>query len=175
MVAEDCQEIELSDQPQKNQAQGESLPLTDARNQPLRGQIPSLPFIRDLTEAQLQQLSPSALAYLGDAVYELYVRCHYLIPAKRIQLYHQQVVAQVRAEQQADHLRSLLPYLTSDELAIVKRGRNAATGGPRRTSLGIYQQASGLETLLGYLYLTDGQRLSDLLTHLKFSNSSSIQ
>ncbi|MEB3338815.1 MAG: ribonuclease III domain-containing protein [Leptolyngbyaceae bacterium] len=117
--------------------------------------------------SQIQSISPSALAYLGDAVYELYVRSCYVLPPKRSQLYHQQVVAQVRAEAQARHLRSLQPYLTSSELDILKRGRNAASGGPKRIELEVYQQATSLETLIGYLYLSDPPRLAQLLTHLQ--------
>ncbi len=50
----------------------------------------------------------------------------------------------------------------------MRRGRNAAAGKPRRLSLQIYQQATSLETLIGYLYLTDPHRLSDLLEKLDF-------
>lgn len=121
--------------------------------------------------SQLQTVSPSALAYLGDAVYELYVRSCYLLPPKRSQLYHSLVVAQVRAETQALHLRSLVPYLTNTELEVVRRGRNAATKPPKRVDAEIYQQASSLETLVGYLYLTDHQRLTQLLQKLKFEQT----
>ena len=114
----------------------------------------------------MQQISPTALAYLGDAVYELYVRSRYLLPPKRPQTYHRLVVAQVRAETQACHLRSLTPHLNNTELEIVRRGRNAATKRPRRVDPEIYQQATSLETLIGYLYLTDSARLTDLLQHL---------
>ncbi len=115
----------------------------------------------------VQQLSPASLAYLGDAVYELYIRSYYLLPPRRVSDYHHQVVAQVRAESQAAQLRSLTPHLTAPELEILRRGRNAATGRPRRLDPEIYQQATSLETLFGYLYLTDPQRLAQLLTHLK--------
>ncbi|MGI0489660.1 Mini-ribonuclease 3 [Pantanalinema rosaneae CENA516] len=124
---------------------------------------------RSLPAVPLQQLSPAALAYLGDAVYELYIRQYYLVPPKRIQTYHNQVVAQVRAEQQAIHLRSLLPHLTTTELDILRRGRNAATGKPKRVDSETYQQATSLETLIGYLYLTDPQRLMVLLTQLELN------
>ena len=117
--------------------------------------------------SQIQQLSPVALAYLGDAVYELYIRSRYLLPPKRVESYHRQVVSQVRAESQAQHLRSLEPHLTETELVILRRGRNAASGGPKRVSPDIYQQATSLETLMGYLYLTDPQRLSQLLAQLE--------
>lgn len=112
-------------------------------------------------------MSPAALAYLGDAVYELYVRRAYLLPPKRLQAYHHQVVAQVRAERQADQLRSLIPLLTPTELELLKRGRNAATTRPRRLDAETYQQATSFETLVGYLYLTDPQRLAQLLAQLE--------
>lgn len=119
---------------------------------------------KSVSPEQLQQVSSAALAYLGDAVFELYIRSLYLIPPKRIQTYHHQVVAQVRAEAQAQHLRSLLPHLTPTELAVTKRGRNAATGKPKRIDLETYQQATSLETLIGYLYLSDPQRLAYLFS-----------
>ncbi len=115
---------------------------------------------------QLKQLSPVALAYIGDAVYELFVRTQLLLPPKRIADYHSQVVAQVRAETQAAHLQDLEPYLTLAEKDILRRGRNAVTNKPRRLDLKIYQQASSFETLIGDLYLKDPQRLQDLLTKL---------
>lgn len=120
-----------------------------------------------LSTAQIQQLSPTALAYLGDAVYELHIRRYYLIPPKRPQAYHQQVVAQVRAESQARHLQALIPHLSPAELDIVKRGRNAAGKRPHRTDPEIYQQATSLEALVGYLYLADARRLQVLLSHLQ--------
>jgi ribonuclease-3 family protein len=117
----------------------------------------------------VQQLSPIALAYVGDAVYELYMRVYFLLPPKRIQDYHQQVVAQVRAERQALQLRSLQPHLNSLELDILRRGRNAATNKPKRLDAATYQQATSLETLIGYLYLSDPARLVYLLSQLSLS------
>lgn len=119
------------------------------------------------SSSEIQRLAPTALAYLGDAVYELFVRRSYLLPPKRIAVYHQQVVDQVRAERQAQHLRSLIPHLNSTELDVLKRGRNAASNRPKRLDPEIYQQATSLETLIGYLYLTDLSRLGELLSYLE--------
>ena len=107
-----------------------------------------------------------ALAYLGDAVYELYMRAYYLWPPGRLQAYHQQVVAQVNATAQANHLQSIENRLTPQELEILRRGRN---GAPRRKSNADpkhYQQATGFEALVGYLYLMDPQRLQQILGYL---------
>ncbi|MBR8831020.1 MAG: Mini-ribonuclease 3 [Chroococcopsis gigantea SAG 12.99] len=114
----------------------------------------------------LAQLSPASLAYIGDAVYELYIRRYYLLPPKRIKDYHERVVAQVRAETQAHFLTLLEPDLTPTEQEVLRKGRNGATGKPRRLSAHIYQRATSLETLIGYLYLTDPPRLEFLLSKL---------
>ncbi len=119
-----------------------------------------------VTPAEIRRLSPSAFAYIGDAVYELYVRLHFLMPPKRLKSYHGLVVEWVRAEHQSQQLRSLEPLLTLDELDLVRRGRNATTKSPRRVDLETYQRATGFEALIGYLYLTDPERLSELIKHL---------
>jgi ribonuclease-3 family protein len=139
--------------------------ITDASFIPQKPDF-QLPIPSTVSSAQVQQLSPAVLAYLGDAIYELHVRMFYLLPQQRPETYHCLVVAQVRAETQALHLRSLTPHLRDKELEIVRRGRNAATGRPKRLDPEIYQQATSLETLVGYLYLTDYQRLIELLQKL---------
>ncbi|MEM9212838.1 MAG: ribonuclease III domain-containing protein [Cyanobacteria bacterium P01_F01_bin.150] len=122
---------------------------------------------RTLTPQEVYQLSPVALAYLGDSVYELYVRGHYLFPARRIHDYHSQVVNAVRAERQAHYLEHcLLSHLTDDELDVVRRGRNASSRPSRKMSAKIYQQSTSFEALLGYLYLTNPDRLWSLLALL---------
>lgn len=119
---------------------------------------------------QIDRLSPIALAYLGDAVFELYVRTQFLLPPKRMANYHSQVVTQVRAESQAIHLASLLPNLTDAEKEILRRGRNACVTKPRRLDRQTYQQATGLEALIGYLHLTNPQRLQELFAKLDFNS-----
>ncbi|MEM7726466.1 MAG: ribonuclease III domain-containing protein [Cyanobacteria bacterium P01_A01_bin.45] len=128
-------------------------------------------FSQHLTHSQLLQISPTALAYLGDAVYELYVRSLYLLPSQRPESYHRLVVAKVRAETQAQLLRSLSPYLNSTESDIVRKGRNAAKKRSRRVDPHIYQQATSFETLIGYLYLSDMERLKELLGKLELKRS----
>lgn len=127
----------------------------------------SRPAENRLREQDLQRLSPAALAYVGDAVYELHVRTACLLPPKRVQDYHQQVVQQVRAESQAAQVRSLSAQLTEQEQDIVRRGRNAAQRGPKRVDAEVYRQATGLETLLGYLYLSNPERLQELLSQMQ--------
>lgn len=124
-----------------------------------------------ISPEQAKALSPVALAYVGDAVYELFVRGQFLLPPKRIQAFHQQVVGQVRAERQAHQVQQLLPLLTEAEQDLLRRGRNASSRGPKRVDSQIYQQSTGFEALVGYLYLTDPARLVDLLSSLDLGAS----
>jgi ribonuclease-3 family protein len=106
----------------------------------------------------------SALAYIGDAVYEMQMRLHFLLPPRTAKQYHQLVVSQVRAEQQANLLDKL--DLTDFEFDLVRRGRNAAGSIPRKVDPKIYQKATGFEALIGYLYLTDRDRLDQIFIQL---------
>jgi len=90
-----------------------------------------------------------------------------MLPPQRLQTYHHQVVQRVRAETQAQYLAWLQPQLTEAEREIVRRGRNAASRGPKRLNPAIYQDATALETLLGYLYFADTERLETLLLALR--------
>lgn len=117
----------------------------------------------------IQSISPVALAYIGDAVFELYVRMKFLWPPQRIQQFHQQVVARVKAEQQADYLTQLRPLLNKAETDVVRRGRNGSSKAPRRLSAKIYRQATAFETLIGYLYITNQERLWQLLDGLSLA------
>jgi ribonuclease-3 family protein len=110
---------------------------------------------------RLAELPVASLAYLGDAVYELHIRLKYLQPPQTANVYHKLVVSDVRAESQAKQLDSL--KLTSDESDLVRRGRNAAGSASRHIDPNIYQKATGFEALIGYLYLTDPARLTQIL------------
>ncbi|MDN5325365.1 MAG: mini-ribonuclease [Moorella sp. (in: firmicutes)] len=103
----------------------------------------------------LANLSPLALAYVGDAVYELLVRAHLVGrgPAKPEQL-HREALKYVRATAQARLVPALEEYLTSAEKDILRRGRNARPGHlPRTAAPAEYHSSTALECLLGYLYL----------------------
>lgn len=113
-----------------------------------------------------QQMSPLALAFLGDAVYELFVRERLVRAANRpVNTLHGLSVQQVRASAQAAAAQRLLPLLEKEELAVFKRGRNAHPGHiPKNASHRDYHAATGLEALIGYLYLMGrAQRLQQLL------------
>ena len=111
-------------------------------------------------ETDVRTLSPLALAFVGDGVYELMVRETLLSQANRPNgALHRMAVSLVRAEAQAEAMERLLPYLSEEETAVYRRGRNAHTA---RTGSD-YHSATGLETLFGMLYLTgQAQRILQL-------------
>ena len=99
--------------------------------------------------------APSALAYYGDAVIELMVR-EYLIKtgisnAGKLNKLSRSFVT---ASKQSECVKKILPVLTEEETDIFKRGRNMHGGHPKSASVGDYRRATGFETLMGYLYIT---------------------
>lgn len=109
--------------------------------------------------------SPLALAYLGDAVYELYVRtylCHKNAPVHTL---HKEATAYVKAEAQSKLMEVLEPLLTEEETAVYKRGRNAKSSTvPKNADVLDYRRATGFEALLGYLYVSrQTERLETLI------------
>ncbi|MFN9692791.1 MAG: ribonuclease III domain-containing protein, partial [Synechococcaceae cyanobacterium] len=114
-----------------------------------------------------EQLGPLQLAWLGDAIWELHQRLRQCRQPGRGADLHRAVVGQVRAEAQAEALTRLEPLLTPREQDLVRRGRNRAGRGPRRGDPARYGQATGFETMLGWLFLQDPPRLAALLDHLE--------
>ncbi len=118
-------------------------------------------------QAPSTELATAQLAWLGDAVWELHQRLrHCRQPARAADL-HRAVVGEVQAEAQAEALRRLDPLLSEAERRLVLRGRNQAGRGPRRGAPQAYGQATGFETMLGWLFLQDPRRLAELLDHLE--------
>ena len=100
-------------------------------------------------------LSPLALAFVGDTVFDLLVRGELLSRANQpVNALHRQATKRVCAAAQAAAAAALLPLLTEEETAVFKRGRNAHPGGiPKSASAADYHYATGLECLFGWLYL----------------------
>lgn len=112
-----------------------------------------------------ERVSAQILAYVGDAVYSLHLRCTMLaIESNKIQLLHTMMAQMASAPFQAQALRLIEEELTDKEKAVVRRGRNTKSRVPRNSSISEYRSSTGLEALLGYLYL-DRQydRLDDIL------------
>lgn len=120
----------------------------------------------ELSVAELNQMSPLVMAYVGDAVFELAIRSKKTADRpKKIREIHQEVVNLVKAEKQAQIFREIEGSLTEEELAVVRRGRNAKSHSvPRHAVTADYRLSTGFEALFGYLYLKgDEGRLQEIL------------
>ena len=110
----------------------------------------------DKGAADPRQLSPLNLAYVGDGVYTLLVRTRLVAQANRPASILNKITSNhVKAAAQSANYYNLLPHLTEEEAAIIKRGRNASPGQrAKNATIADYRNATGLEALFGYLYLT---------------------
>ncbi|MGN0106212.1 MAG: Mini-ribonuclease 3 [Hominilimicola sp.] len=120
-----------------------------------------------LTNKKPSQFSPLALAYIGDGVYELFVRTkvieeHENLPANKL---HKKTVQYVKAHSQANSIDAMLPHLNEDETAVYKRGRNAKSNTmPKNADMADYRKATGFEALIGFMYLSgENERLNELM------------
>ncbi len=121
------------------------------------------------TGIEPKEYSALTLAYIGDCVFELYVRS-YLIRNKDypVKFLHKEATKFVRAKAQAEYFRRIEGILTQEEIAVFKRGRNANSHPPKNADMIDYKIATGLEALVGYTYLKgDTKRLTELLSYLK--------
>ena len=110
--------------------------------------------------------NPIVLAFVGDAVYSLFIREKFTFQsdAKAGEL-NKLATKEVNAVAQAEFVKEIMPLLTECELGVFKRARNAKKGTKaKHASVADYNQATGFEAVLGYLYLTGNlDRLNFLL------------
>ncbi|MDD2401472.1 MAG: ribonuclease III domain-containing protein [Clostridia bacterium] len=115
------------------------------------------------------EVSPLVLAYLGDAVYELYVR-RYLInkDIAKVNKLHKKATSLVSAVAQARFLHGIEATLTEEEKNIVRRGRNAKSAHiPKNTEVFEYRLSTGFEALIGYLFLAGKEeRLGEIMSSI---------
>lgn len=119
-----------------------------------------------MTRQELRSYSPLTLAFLGDGVYELYIRKQLVTEANRpVERLHNEKIKRVCCQYQAKLMDKILPLLTDEETAVFKRGRNSSLSPPKNATVGEYAKATGLETLIGYLYLLeDFERIEELIS-----------
>ncbi|WLD93508.1 Mini-ribonuclease 3 [Alkalihalobacillus sp. AL-G] len=115
-----------------------------------------------------KQLKSSALAYIGDAVYEVYIRNHLLEKGEvKPQQLHRLATGYVSAKAQATIIRTLIEddEITDEEQGVVRRGRNSKMGTiPKNTDIQTYRYGTAFEALIGYHYLSgNGKRLDDIV------------
>ena len=115
---------------------------------------------------ELSDITTPALAYLGDSVLEVCVRT-YLVTERGLSTsahLNRASLDFVRASAQSEAFGRMEPYLTEEEAAVFRRGRNMGHGNvPKSASVAEYRRATGMEVLFGYLHLT-GQ--TERLDHL---------
>lgn len=113
-----------------------------------------------------ESYSPLALAYIGDSVFDVIVRTIAVSRVnKQVNKYHRDVSKIVCAPAQAKMILAIQDWLTEEEQAVYRRGRNAKSYTKAKNASTIdYRNATGFEALLGYLYLKeDFQRLTDVV------------
>ncbi len=111
------------------------------------------------------------LAYLGDAIYEVYIRNHLIRKGiAKVEELQKEAIKYVSAKSQSKILNFLIDnnYLSNDEIDIIKRGRNYnRLSHPKNTDIITYKMATGFECLIGYLYLDDkNYRIDEIMNYI---------
>jgi ribonuclease-3 family protein len=114
-----------------------------------------------------RQINPLVLAFIGDAIYEVFIRM-YLVDTNRdmsVHKVHLKCVQFVKAHAQSEFIKKMESSLTEEEVYFFKRGRNSKSGTiPKNADVQEYRFATGFETLIGFLYITEqDERLNELL------------
>jgi ribonuclease-3 family protein len=120
--------------------------------------------LRPLDDNKIRELSPIALAYIGDTVFDLYVRA-YLVKNNmgKIEALHKLASGVVNARAQAQAAQLLQPLLTPRELEIFQLGKNAKSTPPKNAGYEDYSLATAAEAVIGYLHLTGQAARTDEL------------
>ncbi|WP_372637451.1 Mini-ribonuclease 3 [Cohnella sp.] len=123
------------------------------------------------SDVPVRLLSPIVLAYVGDAVFEVYVRQRLIAGSSRKpHELHRAATKYVSAAAQAKLLQQWSPLLTEEEADVVRRGRNTKSGQPpRNADPADYRQATALECLVGYLYYEGQKERLEQLMELAFA------
>lgn len=121
--------------------------------------------------SDLREVQPSVLAYVGDAVYELYARCWVSEHCtKKSGTMHKRAIKYVSAEAQAMVVRELMSELTEQEENYFRRGKNSNPSSmSKNASPADYMYATGFETLIGYLFLDNQEARLEYLINRAFA------
>lgn len=123
------------------------------------------------------QYPPLVLAYVGDSVYEVYVRTRLLaenpdMPAHKL---HRLAIRCVKAHAQSNSMIAVEPILTEEEEAVYKRGRNAKSATvPKNADVADYRRATGFEALVGYLYLKGENTRLEKIMEAAYENAADL-
>lgn len=123
-----------------------------------------------MTGSEIAQMNPQVLAFIGDSVYTLYIREEMLkLPKNKSNVLHTYANKYVSAVGQSTSTQKVLPILTQEEKDIFKRARNYKTASVAKNStVSEYKRATGLEAVIGYLYLQENKdRLKEIMVLCK--------
>ena len=121
---------------------------------------------RDKPIEEVNMMPPLVWAYIGDSIYEIFIRMHFVNTTKlNPHKLHIQTINYVKAKAQAEILNKIYDKLTEKEQEIVRRGRNAENHHlPKNANMKEYMYATAFEALIGYLYLSkQDERLREIL------------
>ncbi len=128
-------------------------------------------------EKRAVDYSPLVLAYLGDSVYEQYVRNRIIMEHPDMPAYklHRKAIHYVSAEAQSRSVGAIEEMLYDNELSVYKRGRNAKSPtSSKNATIVDYRRATGFEALIGYLSLSENnERLAEIM-RLAFDNADKL-
>lgn len=123
----------------------------------------------DKTKEEIEIMSPLTWAYIGDCVYELYIR-NKLVNETNLKPHklHIEAIKYVKAKSQAEKLKEIYEALTEEEKDVVRRGRNAQNHHlPKNSNVQEYMYSTAFEALIGYLYLTkQNERLGEIFNKI---------
>lgn len=125
-----------------------------------------IPFIA----TDLREVNASALAYVGDSIYELYARCHVAArSSSQSGKMHKLTVKYVSAQAQAKAIRAIEPELSEEELGYFRRGKNSNPPTMSKNASPVdYLYATGFEALLGFLFLNNDEERLDYIIQKAF-------
>ncbi len=127
-----------------------------------------------VTKKKPSQFSPLTLAYIGDGVYELFVRTRVIEENENmpVHMLHKETVKYVKAHSQSNSIDSMIALLSEDEIAVYKRGRNTKSNTmPKNADMSDYRKATGFEALIGYLYLSGEEKRLNELMNIAYENA----
>ena len=126
-------------------------------------------WIQNLTPhgSSPEEIGVIQLAWLGDAVWELHQRLRYVHSPLNSKELHLSVVNEVKAQAQSQSLDEIEHFLNTFEINLVRRARNKIKKFPKSSDPVVYSRATGFETLIGWLFLKDPERLSKIFEYLE--------
>lgn len=111
-----------------------------------------------------------ALAYLGDSIYEVFIR-NFLLEKGIVKVndLQKEAISYVSARKQSEYLANMIEqnFFTEEEVQIIKRARNHKSHASKTTDIRTYKNSTGLEALIGYLYLTKKEkRIQEIMKYI---------